>query len=409
MKLTDTQCRNAKTKEKTYKLTDGNGLYLEVRPNGTKHWRYRYRIAGKENLYAVGLYPETSLADARAERGDARELVKQGIHPAHHRKIERIKRENAANNTLKAIAQEWMESRSTKWSPKYRDQVERMLEQNAYPQLGRLPIQQIEAAQLLEVIKKVEARGANKYAILLRQTLSQIYDYAIATLRAEFNIAQSLRGAITVPRTKHHPYLKLDELPDFIKTLEGYGGQRQTVLALQILMRLFVRPVELYEAPWEEFHLKEKVWRIPAERIKMREDHIVPLSDQVLDLLEELQQLTGHSQWLFPNTRRPREPMGPTTLNRALQFMGYKGRLVPHGFRGTASTILHEQGWSSDVIERQLAHAERNKVRAAYNHASYLKERTEMMQAWSDFLDGLNSGENVVPIRAAANGWLHIR
>lgn len=403
MKLTDTQCRNAKPKDKSYKLADGNGLFLEVRPNGTKHWRYRYRISGKENLYAVGLYPETSLAGARAERADARELVKQGIHPAHHRKIERIKRENAANNTLKGIAQEWIESRSAKWSPRYRDQVARMLEQNAYPQLGRLPIQQIEAAQLLEVVKKVEARGANKYAILLRQTLSQIYDYAIATLRAEYNIAQSLRGAITVPRTRHHPYLKLDELPTFIETLENYKGYRQTVLALKILMRVFVRPVELYEAPWEEFNLAEKVWRIPAERIKMREDHIVPLSTQVVALLESLHEITGHSKWLFPNTRRPREPMGPTTLNRALQFMGYKGRLVPHGFRGTASTILHEQGWSSDVIERQLAHAERNKVRAAYNHASYLQERTTMMQGWSDFLDGLGEKSNVVPIKQAVN------
>lgn len=208
---------------------------------------------------------------------------------------------------------------------------------------------------------------------------------------------------LEVPRTRHHPYLKLEELPDFIDTLESYKGHRQTVLALKILMRVFVRPVELYEAPWEEFKLKEKLWRIPADRIKMREYHVVPLSDQVVIMLGELHKITGHSKWLFPNTRRPREPMGPTTLNRALQFMGYKGRLVPHGFRGTASTILHEQGWSSEVIERQLAHAERNKVRAAYNHASYLQERTTMMQAWCDFLDGLSEKGNVVPIKQVVN------
>lgn len=407
MPLTDLKIRQAKPLEKAYKLTDGHGLYLSVTPNGSKLWRYRYRLDGKENLFAIGEYPTISLTDARKARDAAQALVKQGLNPSHARRAE-IKSVVAENqNTFQAVAREWMEHSADDWSDGYRRQVETFMQRDVLPKLGNVPIRAITAAHVLDVLHTVEKRGAPSIAVLIRQWCGQIFRYAVATARADFDPSAALRGALKRRRVRHHPPLGRDEMPRFLARLNRYGGYRPTVIAIRLLMLTFVRTVELRKAKWAEFDFASATWRVPAERMKMRkamlagETHIVPLSRQAMALLEELRTFTGGQPFLFPNMRTPQECMTATTINRALERMGYAGQFSAHGFRSTASTLLHEMGWRADVIERQLAHAERNKVRAAYNHAEYLPERREMMQAWADWIDTLATGS---PMLASPSG-----
>ncbi len=403
--LTDTKIRNAKPGDKPIKLPDSNGLYLEVRPTGAKLWRYRYRIAGKENVFAVGEYPAIGLAEARAIRADARELVKQGIHPAHDRKACMAAQVAENANTFKAVAVEWAEQRKKKWTPYYARQVDRFLNTDVYPYIGTLPIRNVTAAHLLEIVKRIEKRGAETVALVVRQWCSAIFRYAVATLRADHDPAATLKGAIHRPKVEHHKPLSREQVATFVKALDDYGGYRTTVIALRLMLLTFVRTVELRAAQWAEIDLDRAEWRIPAERMKMREPHFVPLSHQAVELLRELNTYTGGRDFLFPNYRSPRACMTPTTLNRALERMGFNGKdsigFSAHGFRATASTILNEMGFRPDVIERQLAHKERNKVRAAYNQAEYLEERRAMMQQWADYLNRLVVGAEVMPIRGA--------
>lgn len=385
-----------------YKLTDSGGLYLEVRPSGAKLWRYRYRIGDKENVFALGVFPKVGLAEARTERDKARALVKQGIHPAHNRQAMLSEQVAENANTFGAVAREWISQRRSNWSGYYLRQVERFLELDVYPYIGTLPIRSVKAAHLLEIVMRVEKRGAPNVAILLRQWSSAIFRYAVSTLRADADPAAALKGAIHRPKVEHHKPLTRADIPDFLKALETYGGYRTTVIAMRLLMLTFVRTGELRAAEWSEFDLDRAEWRIPAERMKMRETHFVPLSAQAVELLRELHTLTGGQRLLFPNYRRPKTCMTATTLNRALERMKYSGKFSAHGFRATASTILNELNFRPDVIERQLAHAERNKVRASYNRAEYLAERREMMQAWADYLDRLKSGAEIIPLRNAA-------
>lgn len=391
MPLTDAKIRNAKPGPQPSKLTDGGGLYVEVRPNGTKLWRYRYRIAGKENVFAIGEYPDISLAEARSEHGKARALVKQGVHPSHHRQAERLSGHAANANTFEVVANEWIAKKSVHWTPYYQRQVENFLAADVFPYIGKLPIRSVTAAHLLEVIRRVESRGAVTVALLVRQWSSAIFRYAVATLRADNDPAAALRGAIHRPKIEHRKPLSREQIVDFMRELERYGGYRTTVIALRLMLLTFVRTVELRKAAWSEIDLENAQWRIPADRMKMREPHIVPLSRQAVALLKELHTYTGGRGFLFPNYRRPKECMTATTLNRALERMGFNGKnsigFSAHGFRATASTILNEMGYRPDVIERQLAHAERDKVRASYNHAEYMHERKAMMQAWADLLD----------------------
>jgi integrase len=391
MSLTDAKIRNTKPGPKPIKLADGGGLYIEVRPTGAKLWRFRYRIAGKENVFAIGDYPGITLAEVRAEHGKARLLVKQGIHPSHSRQAERLSNHAANANTFEGVAKEWISKKSTGWTPYYLRQVERFLESDVFPHVGRLPIRRVTAAHLLEIIRRIEGRGAETVALLVRQWSSAIFRYAVATLRADGDPAAALKGAIHRPKVEHHKPLSRSQIVDFIKALDKYGGYRTTVIALRLMLLTFVRTVELRKAEWSEFDLDNAEWRIPAERMKMREPHIVPLSKQTVSLLRELQTYTGGRAALFPNYRRPNECMTATTLNRALERMGFNGKdsigFSAHGFRATASTILNEMGYRSDVIERQLAHAERDKVRASYNHAEYMDERKAMMQEWADLLN----------------------
>ena len=391
MPLTDAKVRNAKPAEKPLKLTDGGGLYLEVRPSGTKLWRLRYRIDGKENVFAIGSYQEIGLADARNEREKTKPLIRQGIHPSHNRQAERLAVSAANANTFEAVAREWIKKKAPGWTPYYLRQVERFMAADVFPFVGKLPIRNVSAAHLLDILGRIEARGAATVALLVRQWSSAVFRYAVATLRADADPAAALKGAIHRPKVQHNKPLSRELIAEFSKVLEQYGGYRTTVIALRLMLLTFVRTVELRKAEWSEFDLDRAEWRIPAERMKMRETHIVPLSRQVVELLRELSTHTGGRRLLFPNYRKPNECMTATTLNRALERMGFNGKdsigFSAHGFRATASTMLNEMGFRADVIERQLAHAERNKVRASYNQAEYLEERRQMMQAWADEID----------------------
>ena len=399
--LTDTKVRNAKPAEKPYKLQDGQGLYLDVRPSGAKIWRYRYwRPDGTDGIYTIGEYPGVSLSEARRERERAREQVKQHINPTHAKQAERLRLMGESANTFEAIAREWIDQNRNHWSPTYMAQVERCMAQDVFPKIGAVPIKMVTSAHLLTLIKDVEARGARSIAILIRQWSGQVFRYAAATLRADSDPSAVLRGAIKRPQVRHNPPLARDELPRFLNLVDQYGGYRGTVIALRLMLYTFVRTVELRKAEWTQFDFKAAEWRVPPANLKMGktmlpgESHIVPLSRQAIELLEELKTLSGGRKLLFPNLRTPNTCMTATTINKALERMGYAGKFSGHGFRTTASTMLHELGWRSELIERQLAHAERNKVRAAYNHAEYLTERREMMQAWADWIDGKAKNES---------------
>ncbi|MHB8391850.1 MAG: tyrosine-type recombinase/integrase [Acidobacteriaceae bacterium] len=400
--LTDTRIRTAKPRQKPYKLTDSNGLHLEVRPSGKKLWRFRYRIAGKENLFALGEYGtsagQLSLSDARRERDNARHLVKQGLHPAHSRRAAKAAKVYENRSSFEAVAREWIEQNRARWSPYYLSQVERALVADVFPYVGNLPIRTVSAAHLLEIVKRVEKR-APSVALLVRQWCSGVFRFAVATLRADGDPSAALRGAISRPRVEHRQPLTTAEIPKLLKKLDENGGFRTTTIAMRLLLLTFVRPVELRAAEWTEFDLDNSTWRIPAGRMKARQVHIVPLAPQAVELLRELRTITGGSNLLFPNNRRPRTCMTATTMNRALERMGYGGKFSAHGFRATASTILNEQGYRADVIERQLAHAPRDKVRASYNRAEHLAERKQMMRDWANYIDALAAGVAVVPIR----------
>jgi len=419
MALTDAKIRNTKPSTKPTKISDSHGLYLEVKPSGNKLWRYRYRIAGKENVFAAGEYVQSpdgetkeqaetrreagqlTLAEARIERDKWRALVKQGIHPSHDRKQKLSAQITENGNTFKILATEWMEGAKTKkkWTPYYANQVERGLKCDVFPFVGGLPIRSISSAQMLGVLERIEKRGAHTVALLVRQWCSAVFRYAIGRRKADNDPMAALQGTIQRPEIQHNRPISQKEIPAFLRVLDEYGGHRTTVIALRLLMLTFVRTKELRMASWDEIDLEDSIWRIPAERMKMREPHIVPLSSQAVDLLKELHTLTGGQKWLFPNTRRPSDCMTGTTLNRALERMGYAGKFSCHGFRSTASTILNEMGYKPDVIEKQLAHADRNKVRAIYNQASYLQERKEMMAQWANFLDALKAGAKVIPLK----------
>lgn len=403
MPLTDLAIRRAKPDAKPYKLTDSGGLFLEVRPNGSKLWRYRYRIAGKENVFAIGAYPDVTLLQARTKRDEAKATAKTGIHPSHVRQAERLNNITEGANTFQFIAEEFAKQKARTWTPKYANQFKRAMTANVYPYVGKLPIRQVTSAHILEIMNRMDRRGSTTYAIVIRQWCSAVFRFAASTMRADTNPAAALEGALTRPDVQHARALPPEEIADYLKKLAKFGGNRTTGIALEILLLTFVRSAEIRQAQWSEIDLKEGQWRIPAEKMKMRRIHVVPLSEQVVDLLKELQTITGNGRWLFPNTRRPEDVMSPTTINRALEYMGYStGQVTGHDFRATASTSLYEMGYPEAHIEMQMAHAKKNKTAAAYNHAQYLVERTRMMQDWADYVYSLaeDSGK-VVPIRNA--------
>lgn len=402
MALTDKAAKAAKPQENPCKKGAGQGLYLLITPEGRKYWRMKYRFAGKEKLLALGVYPDVSIAEARAARDAAKAILKAGRDPVTVKKQDRLAAQVSAANTFEAVALEWIEQQRHRWSPGHVERVLDSLKADIFPEIGARPIKDITAPELLAVLKKVEKRGVFETAQRLLQRCGAILRYAVVTRRAERNPAPDLRGSIKQPKRENHAALSAKDLPDYLRKVESYDGRPETKLALKLLALTFVRTSELRKAEWSEVNFDNATWRIPAERMKTRAPHIVPLSRQALEVLEQLKPLTGGGRFLFPHQSKLTEPMSENTMLYALYRMGYHSRATGHGFRATASTILNEQGWRADVIERQLAHAERNKVRAAYHRSEYLDERHRMMQAWADHLSALAAGASVVPIRKGA-------
>ena len=387
--LNESRIRAAKSAAKPYKLFDERGLFLLVTPAGGRLWRFRYRHGGVEKLLALGAYPDVSLKRAREKRNDARRHVADGVDPSAKRRAER----DAATNTFVAVADEWLLTKKKALTPATWQRDHDQIHKWVVPYLGNRPIASIEAPELLEVLKRIEAKGVIDTAHRTREVCGRLLRYAIATGRAKRDIAADLRGALAPRTTTHHAAitdpLKVGRL---LRAIDGYDGQPTTAAALKMAPYVFVRPTELRAAEWSEFMLdgEQPEWRIPAEKMKMREAHIVPLSRQAVKILQELRPITGHQRYVFPAIGGGGRPLSENTLNGGLRRLGYSGdEMTAHGFRSMASTLLNEQGVHPDLIELQLAHAERNTVRAAYNRAQRLAERREMMQKWSDYLDKL--------------------
>ncbi len=391
MALSDTKIRKAKPEARPYKLADGGGLYLDVRPTGGKFWRYRFHLAGREGAYSIGEYPAVTLTKARAERDQAKAWARAGINPSQERdRLAQIERADL-DNSFEAVAREFAEKQGGRWTPYYSRQWHGIMAADVFPAFGGVPIREVTAHELLRLLRSVEQRGAPTVAVNIRLWCSQVFRYGVSTLRVDTDPAAALTGAIIRKPVRHNPGIDRAGIRELLVKLDGYAGYRQTVIAIHLLLRLFPRTVELRKASWAEFDLPGRTWSLPAERMKMRRAHLVPLSTQAVDFLEELHTLTGGQPWLLPNFRRPSDVITGTTINRALERMGYAGTLSGHGFRTTASTLLNEMGYRADLIERQLAHTSTSGVRAAYNHAEYLDERRAMMQAWADLIDGERS------------------
>jgi integrase len=398
MPLTAAKVNKSKPRMKQYKLADSEGMYLLITPNGSKYWRLKYRFNKKEKTLALGVYPKVSLAEARCKRESAKKELEQGVDPTAKRKQDKQHALLSAENNLEAIAREWHEQKKGEWTEAHAKRVLDSLESEVFSHVGSLPIADIVTQDLLSVLRRVEKRGALDVASRVLQRLNSIFRYGVQTGRIKSNPAIDLKGVLKTRKVQHRPALKANELPGFFTKLDNYQGDPVTIYALRLLMLTFVRPGELRGARWTEFDIKAAEWRIPSERMKMRHEHVVPLSKQAISVIEDLKPLSSRNDLLFPNRNGNGKIMSENTLTYALYRMGYHSRATAHGFRATASTILNEQGWNADVVERQLAHKERNKVRAAYHRAEYLKERIKMMQWWADYLDGIRQSSNVTPI-----------
>jgi len=407
--LVDTAIKNAKLKEQPYKLTDGKGLYLLVKATG-KYFRFDYRFQGKRKTLALGVYPDVSLAGARERLAEARKLVADGIDPGEQRKMDK---EAATDlNSLEAVAREWFLKNKHTWMDNHAKDIITRLEANVFPWLGRTPIANVTAPMLLSVLRRIEDRGAIETAHRIKQMCGQVFRYAVATGRAERDPSADLRGALPPPPSKSMATITdPKEVAALLRAIRGYKGEVVTRCALRLAPLTFVRPGELRHAEWADIDLDQAEWKIPPEKRKLKKAlkaipqnfHFVPLSRQALAVLRELQPLTGQGRYVFPSLRTDERPMSENTVNAALRRMGYaKDEMTGHGFRAMASTLLHEQGWPSDVIERQLAHKERNSVKAAYNYAQHIPERRKMMQAWADYLEALEKGAEIIPLFAAA-------
>ena len=401
--LTDPKCRTATSQGKALrKLVDDKGLQLWVYADGRKYWRLRYWVAGKERSLSLGVYPEVSLKEARVRRDAERRRLADGLDPSAERRVRKLKARLAAENSFEAVAREWYAKQRHTWVPHHAADVLRRLESNIFPDLGPRPISQIEAPEVLAATRKIEARGAYDLAHRVLQVCGQVFRYGIATGRCTRDIAADLRGALTPHVKKNQAAVRPEELPELLRAIATYDktGDRQTMLALQLMILTFVRTSELIGALWSEFDMDAKIWIIPASRMKAKAEHVVPLSREAVAILEELSEICGGSRFVFPGRNRDR-PISNNTMLFALYRLGYKGKMTGHGFRAVASTILNEQGWRADVIERQLAHCERNEVRGAYNRAEYLPERVKMMQAWAAYVVAVAKGAKVLPFRVA--------
>ncbi|MBM4262993.1 MAG: DUF4102 domain-containing protein [Deltaproteobacteria bacterium] len=406
MPLTDVAIRSAKPQAKPFKLFDSGGLYLLVTPAGRKWWRWKYRYGGMEKGISFGVYPEVSLKAARQRRDNARSDLANGIDPGEARKAAKIAQTGA--ESFEAISREWHKKFSGGWTPGHGERILRRLENDIFPWLGKRPIAEIKAPELLTVLRRIENRGALETTHRALQNCGQVFRYAVATGRADRDPTGDLRGAVPPPKEKHHAsIIEPKRIAELLRAIDSYQGYIVTKCALRLAPLVFVRPGELRRAQWLEINLQKAEWRIPAARMKMREQHIVPLSRQAVEIFRELEPVTNREfvarphmpRYIFPSARTHERPMSENAVLAALRRMGYtKDEMTGHGFRSMASTLLHEQGWNHQAIERQLAHADRNTVSAAYNFAEHLPERRKMMQAWADYLDGLKAGSESLSV-----------
>ncbi|NLA20165.1 tyrosine-type recombinase/integrase [Burkholderia cepacia] len=403
MPLTDIQVRNAKAGAAPYKLTDGNGMFLLVQPNGAKYWRLSYRFLGKQKTLALGVYPAVTLATARKKRDEAREQIAAGIDPGEAKKHARRAAEIAAANSFEAVAREWFDSQRPGWSDGYAEKVLNSLEVDVFPKIGPRPIAEIDSPQMLSIVREVEARGVRETAKRILQRSRAVFQYGIMTGRCSRNPAADIDAQTVLkkgPGVQHMARVKATEIPQLMRDIDAYQGDLVTRLALRLMALTFVRTTEMIRAEWSEFDEAAAEWRVPPERMKMRDPHIVPLSRQALDVLAQLRALNGQHRFVFYSVQG-RSHISNNTMLYALYRMGYKSRMTGHGFRGLAATALRELGFGRDVVERQMAHAERNQVTAAYVHAEYLPERRRMMQVWADHLEQLKAGAEVICIASA--------
>jgi len=390
MLLTDIKIQKAKPKDKPYKLKDGDGLFIVIHPNGGKYWRFRYFFAGKEKMLALGTYPEISLVDAREKRLAARKLVAAGTDPSAKKKEDKRIAIFQTNNTFKAIAADWHGRNKTQWTPEHAERLWRRLELYAFPDIGNLPIGSIKTPDLILLLRKQEKRKILDTAHRLAQVLNVVFRYAVHCGIIDQNPASDLRGVVAPHKAKNFPTINAKELPQFFEKLEAVDATAQNKIAIRLLLLTFLRPGELRQSLWTDIDFENEQWCIPAERMKMRKPHMVSLASQSIALLKELKELTGYSNYLFPSQQRQKHPyMSENTINHVLNRMGYKGKLVGHGFRSLASTTLNETRYfDKDVIEAQLSHRDEDKIRGTYNHAEYPEQRRKMMQWWADYLDG---------------------
>ncbi len=401
--LSDTKIKALKPRKAMYKVFDSGrtGLHIVVNPGGTKLWRMRYWFDGKEKTYSIGKYPYVSLSEAREAVFAARKLLVNGVDPTAARKAEKIQA-RAAERTFKAVALEWFQKRAANWSEGYADMVRDRLEKQLFPWLADRPMGEITPPELLAVLRRIESRGALEVAHRCLQHASNVFRYAIACGLAERDPASDLRGAIAPIKVKHYSAITSPtKLGEFLRATDAFSGTFVVATALRILPLLFCRHGELRKMEWTEVSFDEALWRIPAEKMKMRTEHLVPLSRQALELLRGIQPLTGDGKYVFPSERTGDRPMSEAALNGAIRRLGYtRDEVTPHGFRSTATSLLNELGFRPDVVEKQLAHAERNPVRSAYLRAEFLDERRAMMQSWADYLGGLKQGGKVIAIRS---------
>jgi len=405
MALTDTAIRTAKARDSQYKLHDGGGLFLIVRPSGGKLWRLKYRHLGSEQQLSVGRYPDVGLKEARAKREEARKIIAAGGNPAFEKKKAAIAAAVSAANTFKAVADEFIDKREREGLNALTTAKSRWLLSKLGAAFGQRPIGEIEAYELLEALKRVEGAGRNETAVRMLSFTGRVFRYAVATTRAKRDVAADLKGALTAPKVKHHSAI-IDPkgVGELMRAIDDFDGHPTTQWALRLAPHVFVRPGELRHAEWAEIDLDAAVWRIPAARMKMRREHVVPLSTQAVAILKEARNLTGSGRLVFPSVRTPLRPMSENTLNAALRRLGYgNDEMTSHGFRSTASTLLNESGkWSPDAIERALAHSDTDTVRAAYHRGTHWDERVKMAQWWSDYLDRLREGGKLVRFRQPA-------
>jgi len=391
MALTDTKIKNAVPKEKPYRLSDSHGLYVEVQPNGSKYWRLKYRFAGKEKRLAIGVYPKVTLKSARKSSELAKDYLDQGIDPSQAKKAKKVEQAQSQGNNVEVISREWHVQQSKKWSDSYAVKVLRSMERDLYPYVGTIPIDQISPPQLLAVLRRVEARGAAESAHRLKQTVGQVFRYAVATGRAQRDITPDLKGALATPQKQHFPAItEPDEVARLLNMLDAYQGTATVRSALKLAPLVFVRPKELRCSEWSEIDFDKQEWRIPAEKMKMGVDHLVPLSTQALEILAEQKLLTGHwDGYVFPSARSPNRPMSDNAVLSAFRNMGIsKEQMTGHGFRAMARTILDEVLHERvELIEHQLAHAVKDSLGRAYNRTTHLPQRRAMMQRWADYLD----------------------